>query len=152
MLENTYILEQKQEEEDMPSLNHSYLCAQIMRQLLENEKIQPLPELTLDIEKGLTPDISVFPKEQIQPNFFEDVLKVQQMPILAIEVVSSSQSIHTILEKADLLVQAGVKTVWTVEPYGRSVFVISLNGKELFHEELVTSEGIQVDFAKVFHT
>jgi Uma2 family endonuclease len=151
MLENTYFLEQEQEE-DMPSLNHSYLCAQIMRQLLENEKIQPLPELTLDIEKGLTPDISVFPKEQIQPNFFEDVLKVQQMPILAIEVVSSSQSIHTILEKADLLVQAGVKTVWTVEPYGRSVFVISQRGKELYHQELVASEGIEVDFAKVFHT
>ncbi len=151
MLENTYFLEQEQEE-DMPSLNHSYLCAQIMRQLLENEEIQPLPELTLDIEKGLTPDISVFPKEQIQPNFFEDVLKVQQMPILAIEVVSSSQSIHTILEKADLLVQAGVKTVWTVEPYGRSVFVISQRGKELYHQELVASEGIEVDFAKVFHT
>jgi Uma2 family endonuclease len=151
MLENTYFLEQEQEE-DRPSLNHSYLCAQIMRQLLENEKIQPLPELTLDIEKGLTPDISVFPKEQIQPNFFEDVLKVQQMPILAIEVVSSSQSIHTILEKADLLVQAGVKTVWTVEPYGRSVFVISQRGKELYHQELVASEGIEVDFAKVFHT
>jgi hypothetical protein len=50
----------------------------------------------------------------------------------------------------NLLVQAGVKTVWTVEPYGRSIFVISLRGKELFHEEKVASEGIQVDFAKVF--
>ena len=151
MFEDTLIIEHEQVKE-MPSLNHSYICAQIMRQLLQDEKIQPLPELTLDVEKGLTPDISVFPKEQIHPDFFEDVLKVQQLPILAIEVVSSSQSIHTILEKANLLVQAGVKTVWTVEPYGRSIFVITSQGKKLFHEELVESEGIQVDFAKVFHS
>lgn len=152
MLENMLMIEPEQEEKDMPSLNHSYICAQIMRQLLSNEKIQPLPELTLDVEKGLTPDISVFPTEQIQPNFFEDVLKVQQMPILAIEVVSSSQSIHTILEKANLLVRAGVNTVWTVEPYGRSIFVINHQGKKLFHEEIVESEGILVDFTRVFRS
>ncbi len=48
---------------EMPSLNHSYICAQIMRQLLQDESLQPLPELTLDIENGLTPYISVFQKE-----------------------------------------------------------------------------------------
>ena len=58
------------QDEEMPSLNHSYICLQILRQLLQNEKVEPLPELTLDIANGLTPDISIFPKEQIQPNFF----------------------------------------------------------------------------------
>ncbi len=104
----------------MPSLNHSYICAQIMRQLLQDEQFQPLPELTLAIDNGLTPDISIFPKEQIQPNFFEDVLKVERLPLLAIEVISSSQSIQSILDKAKLLVKAGVKAVWIIEPYGRS--------------------------------
>ena len=149
MLETTELVDQEQEKE-MPSLNHSYICSQIMRQLLQDEKIQPLPELTLAIENGLTPDISVFPTEQIQPNFFEDVLKVERLPLLAIEVISSSQSIQSILDKAKLLVKSGVKTIWIVEPYGRSIFVIDQTGKQLFHEEVVTSEGIQVDFAKVF--
>jgi len=149
MLEDTLAVSQEQVEE-MPSLNHSYICAQIMRQLLQDEKIQPLPELTLDVENGLTPDISVFPKEQIRPNFFEDVLKVKDLPVVAIEVISSSQSIQAILEKAKLLVNCGVRTVWTVEPYGRSVFVINGDGKKLFHEEVVESEGIRVDFSKVF--
>ena len=67
--------------EKMPSLNHSYVCAQIMRQLLQNDALQPLPELTLDIDKGLTPDIAVFPQANIQPDFFTDVLKVQQLPL-----------------------------------------------------------------------
>ncbi len=33
--------------EKMASLNHSYVCAQIMKQLLQNDGLQPLPELTL---------------------------------------------------------------------------------------------------------
>lgn len=138
--------------DDMPSLNHSYICAQIMKQLLQNYEIQPLPELTLDIDKGLTPDISVFPKAQVQPNFFEDVLKLQQLPLLAIEVVSSSQSVQEILSKATLLLKAGIETVWVVEPYGRSIFVLTDKTKKLFHEEPVESSGIKVDFAEVFST
>ena len=148
MLENTQVIAEPMEE--MPSLNHSYICAQVMRQLLQDDAIQPLPELTLDIDNGLTPDISVFKKEQIQPNFFEDVLKMKELPILAIEVISSSQSIQAILEKSKLLVNSGVKTVWTIEPYGRSIFVINQAGKQLFHENMVESEGIKVDFSKVF--
>ena len=58
------------QDEEMPSLNHSYICLQILRQLLQDEKVEPLPELTLDIANGLTPDISIFPKEHIHPNFF----------------------------------------------------------------------------------
>jgi Uma2 family endonuclease len=138
--------------EEMPSLNHSYVCAQVMKQLLHNEEIQPLPELTLDIDKGATPDISIFPRANVQPNFFEDVLKIQQLPFLAIEVVSSSQSVQEMLAKANALIAAGVKTVWVVEPYGRSIFVISDRSKRLFHEEVVESNGVRVDFAKVFST
>lgn len=148
MLENTQAIDNLVEE--MPSLNHSYICAQLMRQLLQDETIQPLPELTLDIENGLTPDISVYRKEKIHPNFFEDVLKVKELPVLAIEVISSSQSIQAILEKSKLLVNSGIKTVWTVEPYGRSVFVMNNQEKQLFHEDVVESEGIKVDFKKVF--
>jgi Uma2 family endonuclease len=148
MLENTQAIITQADE--MPSLNHSYICAQVMRQLLQDDSIQPLPELTLDIENGLTPDISVFKKEKIRPNFFEDVLKVKDLPILAIEVISSSQSIQAILEKSNTLVKSGIKTVWTVEPYGRSIFVVTKEGKKLFHENMVESDGIKVDFTKVF--
>jgi len=133
-----------------PSLNHSYICLQILRQLILLEKIEPLPELTLDIANGLTPDISVFPKGQLQANLFHDITRVQQMPMLAVEVVSSNQTISEMLEKAMQLIKAGVQVVWTVEPYSRSVFVTTPTSEQLFHQELVASEGIQIDFAKVF--
>ena len=138
------------QDEEMPSLNHSYICLQILRQLLQNEKVEPLPELTLDIANGLTPDISIFPKEQIHPNFFRDVSRFQQMPILAIEVISSSQTIEELLGKASQLIQAGVKVVWTIEPHSRSVFVTTPSEEKLFHDGIVENEEIQVDFAKVF--
>jgi len=143
-------LENDRQDEEMPSLNHSYICLQILRQLLQNEKVEPLPELTLDIANGLTPDISIFPKEQIHPNFFRDIPKFQQMPVLAIEVISSSQTIEELLEKASQLIQAGVKVVWTIEPHSRSVFVTTPSDEKLFHDGVVENEEIQVDFAKVF--
>lgn len=147
MLEDT---ETKPDADAMPSLNHSYICAQVLRQLLAHDAIQPLPELTLAIGQGLAPDISVYPRERIQPDFFADVLRVEHLPVLAIEVISSSQAIQTVLDKARQLVEAGVEWVWVVEPYGRSIFVIGAGHRQLFHEEPVESAGIRVDFRQVF--
>jgi Uma2 family endonuclease len=136
--------------ETMPSLNHSYICLQITKQLLLNETIEPLPELTLDIGNDLTPNISVFPKNQIQPNFFHDISKFSQSPLLAIEVISASQTIQEMLAKALLLIQGGVKAVWSVESHSQSVFVTTATHEALFHREVVESQGITVDFANVF--
>ncbi|CAD5910235.1 Uma2 family endonuclease [Planktothrix agardhii] len=145
-----YPTEIEESQGDMPSLNHSYVCLQLLKQLIINDDIVPLPELTLDIANGLTPDISVFPKNQIQPNFFQDISKFPEKPVLAIEVVSSSQTIQEMLQKAQLLVSEGVKTVWTVEPYSQTVFVTTVDKETLFHGEIVESEGIRVDFSQIF--
>ena len=135
---------------NMPSLNHSYMCLQIIKQLILNDEIVPLPELTLDIANGLTPDISVFLKSKIKPNLFHDVSKFPDKPILAIEVISSSQTIQEMLQKAKQMVNEGVKTVWSVEPYSQSVFVNTSDKETLFHAEIVNSDGIIVDFSKIF--
>ena len=135
---------------DMPSLNHSYVCLQIIKQLIVNDEILPLPELTLDIANGLTPDISVFLKNKIKPNLFHDISKFPDKPILAIEVISSSQTIQEMLQKAKQMVNEGVKIVWSVEPYSQSVFVTTSESEALFHAEMVNSDGISVDFSKIF--
>jgi Uma2 family endonuclease len=134
----------------MPSFNHSYICAQIMRQLMLDESLQPMPNLSLDIENGMNTDIAVFKKEDVKPDFFEDIFKVKKMPALTVEVMSLHQSIQEMLDRSKLLLKAWVKAVWIVEPYAKSVFVLSGREQRLFHQELVETEGIQVDFAKVF--
>jgi Uma2 family endonuclease len=140
------------QKEEMPSLNHSYLCSKILRQLFGNPAIEALTELTLDVDNGLTPDICIYPAETIHPNFLRDVMKMQRMPTVAIEVISASQNIQGILEKAERLVKAGVKVVWTVEPYTRTVFVTTEAGESIFHNQPVESEGIKVDFKQIFET
>ena len=130
----------------MPSFNHSYICAQI----LLDDSLQPMPDMTLDIENGMSPDISIFRKEDVKPDFLEDILKVKKMPELTVEVMGLHQSVQEMLDSAKLLLKAWVKAVWIVEPYARSVFVLSGKEQRIFHEELVETEGIRVDFAKVF--
>lgn len=137
-------------EKEMPSLNHSYVCARIMSQLFEQIEIQPLPELTLDIENGLTPDISVYRKDELTVDPLDDFAKFKQMPILAVEIISASQTIQAMREKSKVLKNAGIPAVWTVEPYLRSILVYDKNGERLFREEIVESENIRVDFSKVF--
>ncbi len=136
--------------ETMTSFNHSYVCTQIMKQLFRHDDIIPMTELTLDIGKGLTPDISVYPSAAIQPNLFRDVPKFSQMPPLAIEVISANQNIQTLLEKAKALVDAGVQTVWTVEPFTRSVFITDQSGDQLTHNQSLTFNTIEVDFRQIF--
>lgn len=140
----------EEDERETPSFNHSYICAGIIEQLSENKKFKALPELTLDIEKGITPDICVYVRETVKPNFLRDYPKYPQMPILAIEVISASQNIQTLLEKAELLIKSGVKSVWTIEPFGQAIFVTTGKGEEIFHNQEVESEGIKVDFKKIF--
>lgn len=138
------------EEKEMLSLNHSIICNRLLRQLFTNDNIEALPELTLDIDKGITPDLSIYPREQIKPNFSRDITKFSKMPILAIEVISASQNIQDLLIKADMLIEKGVQTVWTIEPFTNTIFVTTKDGEKKFTNQIIESEGIKIDFKKIF--
>lgn len=150
------IIEEPQEltleetENPMPSFNHSVICAEIIEQFARNEKFRALPELTLDIDKGITPDVSVYLRTAIKPYFLRDFLKYPEMPLLAIEVISPTQNIQTLLEKAQLLVRHGVKAVWTIEPFTGTIFVTDAHSEQTFYKQEVESEGIKVDFKRIF--
>jgi Uma2 family endonuclease len=137
-------------QEEMPSFNHSVICADIAEQIYENKRMKALPELTLDIGKGITPDLCVYERDKLKPNFWRDITRYPTMPILAIEVISASQNIQDLLIKAETLVAHGVKAVWTIEPFTNTIFVTTKNGEEKFTNQAVESEGIKVDFRKIF--
>ena len=137
-------------EKEMPSLNHSFICAEIIEQLLDNKQIRALPELTLNLGQGITPDISVYERGKIKPDFWRDITRYPEMPILAIEIISASQNIQDLLEKSEMLVANGVKAVWTIEPFTNTIFVTTKDGIRKFTNQTVESEGITVDFQKIF--
>ena len=150
MLEEMEVILTDTEEREMPSFNHSYICNRLLQQLFTNDKIEALPELTLNIEKGLTPDISVYPKENVTPDFLNDFAKYPDMPLLAIEVISASQNIQDLLEKSKILVNHNIKAVWTIEPFTNTIFVTTPTGIQKFPSQVIESEGITVDFKKIF--
>jgi len=138
--------------QDMPSLNHSVICSRILRQLFNNTSIEALTELTLDIGNGLTPDISIYPSELIRPNFSRDIKRMPQLPLAAIEVISASQNIQDILEKAEQLVHVGVKVVWTIEPYTKTVFETTEHKETILADPVAEFDTIRIDFHDVFGT
>ena len=150
MLDEVEVILTDTEEREMPSFNHSYICNRLLQQLFTNDKIEALPELTLNIEKGLTPDISVYPKENVTPDFLNDFAKYPDMPLLAIEVISASQNIQDLLEKSKILVNHNIKAVWTIEPFTNTIFVTTPTGIQKFPSQVIESEGITVDFKKIF--
>ena len=144
------LTEPETEEREMPSFNHSYICNRLLQQLFTNDKIEALPELTLNIEKGLTPDISVYLKENVTPDFLNDFARYPNMPLLAIEVISASQYIQDLLEKYKVLVNHNIQAVWTIEPFTNTIFVTTPTGIQKFPSQVIESEGITVDFKKIF--
>lgn len=152
LTEESEVVETIEEEKEMRSLIHSYICTQLLLRLSQNEDYKPMVELTLDIDKGLTPDISVFPKEKIKPNFFQDITKYPEMPTLVVEIISASQNIQDLLDKAKLFVSHGAKAVWTVEPFTNTVFVTDKIGEKRLHNQEVESEGIKIDFRQIFNS
>lgn len=141
LVEEVAEIEAEKEIEEMLSFNHSYICLQTILQLNQNPQIVPLPELTLDIENGLTPDISVFPKEKIRPNFFHDITKFPEMPTLVIEIISASQNIQDLLDKAKNFIEHNIKVVWTVEPFTNTVFVTTKDSEKRFHNTEVEAKA-----------
>ncbi len=152
LLEEVLEVETEQIEEEMPSYIHSYLCSEIIEQIAQNKEFRAFPELTLAIENGLTPDISIYPRQTQKPNFFRDISKYPEMPTLVIEIISASQNIQDLLEKAKNFIENGIRAVWTVEPFTNTVFVTTEAGEKRFHNDLVESEGIAVDFRQIFGT
>jgi Uma2 family endonuclease len=152
MLKEVIEVEEDEEKLETPSFNHSFICGEIAEQINKTEVYKAMPELTLKINKGITPDVSVYLRKNIKPNFSRDYSKFPEMPILAIEVISASQNIQHLLEKAKRLIKEGVKAVWTIEPFTNTIFVTTENSEKKFYNQEVESEGIKVDFRQIFNT
>jgi len=118
------------EELDMGSINHSFAQTKLTSLLDNDERFVTFVELSLDVsaidlnkfnlkmKDELVPDVCVYAGHPPQPNpeIEADLLKVSQMPDLAIEVLSPSQSVHYLVKKIKAYFALGVKSCWLVAP------------------------------------
>lgn len=134
---------QENEIEKMGSYNHSLVQARIAGLLLNTKNYSVFIELSLDAE---TIDLSQFglkAKNELKPDVClypntgglkeRDVLKMREMPLLAIEIISPQQGIEEILAKFEAYFTLGVKSCWLVVPSLRVINIYSqLNQYQTF--------------------
>ncbi|MFQ3608830.1 MAG: Uma2 family endonuclease [Chloroherpetonaceae bacterium] len=140
----------------MPNFNHGYIQANLIVGLRERYRKQfsVISEVSIPIgNTTATPDVLVFNKRSV--NWLETKPALTEPPILAIEIQSPSQPTETTIEKANSLLETGVKSVWIVQPELQTVSVFSKSYPlKTFAEGVITDKavGIELSFDTVFAT
>jgi len=104
-----------------PSYQHSYVQVNLIAALKALPQFSVFSELSLDIQgKEYVPDICVYAKRAV--HFGEkDILRMTEMPIVAMEIMSPSQSVQDALTKIETYLTVGVKSCWLVFPTATSL-------------------------------
>jgi Uma2 family endonuclease len=142
--------------EELGSLNHSYIQANLAW-LLKNLKIYSVfTELSLNISQlelsnceslknEAKPDVCIYPKMSIDCS--RDIIKMSEMPLLAIEILSPTQPVQTLLQKIDCYFKLGIKSCWLVYPSAATVVVYAnLNQFKAFSGGELIDETLDIRF------
>lgn len=138
----------------MPSFNHAKIQLRIGQQLLNTyeDQFDILSELSLEAPNlPSVPDISIFPAKP--SDWLDDEIKVSEIPLTVVEILSPSQTVTELTNKAKAFFATGVKSYWLVQPTFRSVVVLQPGADELvFHNNLLTdpTNSISIDLKKIF--
>lgn len=152
-----------EDSEAMGSYNHGYIQVRLGILFDRLGNFTPINELSLDVsgvdltkfdlrtKEEIKPDISLYPKRGLsQPR---DILKMREMPLLAVEILSPRQGIYDILEKFRLYFELGIHSCWLVEPATRVVTVYaSIYDWQAFTTNEVVDEkvGVRLPIQEIF--
>ena len=128
--------EDEEEDEPMPTAEHSFICVNISTELnnfLRGKKLGWVFDSTLEYrfpnenkagkKVSRYPDVS-FVRQEHLPDNIRSYLKVA--PDLVIEVISPSDKGYDIADKVDEYQRAGVRLIWVILPANRTVDVYRL--------------------------
>lgn len=149
--------------EELGSLNHSYIQANLAW-LLKNLKVYSVfTELSLNISEldlsdceslknEAKPDVCIYPKMSIDCS--RDIIKMSEMPLLAIEILSPTQPVQTLLQKIDCYFKLGIKSCWLIYPSAATVVVYAdLHHFKAFSRGELMDEKLDIclTFADIFN-
>ena len=115
-----------EEVDTMGSFNHGYVQMRLGSLFEQSGKYTPISELTLDVrdvdlsrfeirgKEEIKPDISLYPKRGLSRP--QDILRMGEMPLLAVEIVSPKQGLYDLIEKIKVYFELGVQSCWLIEP------------------------------------
>jgi len=152
-----------EEAEDMGSFNHGYIQVRLGILFDRLGNFTPVNELSLDIsgvdlskfdlriKEEIKPDICLYAKRSLSRP--RDILRMKDMPLLAVEILSPRQGTYDILEKFRLYFELGIQSCWLVEPTINAVTVYSsINEWRAFISDEVIDEkiGIRILIDEIF--
>ena len=136
----------------MPSKNHGRVQTNLILELGQKRQYSIYSELTLTMGgANFTPDISIYPREPA--DFRHDETTRTELPLVAVEIFSPSQSHQEVVEKAERYLRHGIKTCWIVSPPLRTITILLPDGtEEVFHRGVATDPvtGLSADLSQVF--
>ena len=135
-----------------PSNYHSMIMGMIVYEIMKNEKFRAKPELSIVIDGDEhIPDISVYKREKANYGKKKDTVKVEEIPLLAIEILSPNQTIGNLYDKADIYLQAGIRSVWIVQPMAHTITVMAESDVRFAHQGILEDvTGVKVDLGIIF--
>lgn len=152
VMDNQYQLERGK---PAPSEVHGYIQSGLIFEIgsVHEDKYNLFSELSLNLNGwNSVPDIAIYPKRKI--NFREDRIEVTTPPLCAIEILSPSQSLQELVNKASNYFQHGVKSCWLVIPSLENIYVFSSpESYSIFRSNQILSDtalGIELELAKIF--
>jgi Uma2 family endonuclease len=138
-----------------PSYHHAYLSSNLIAALHQFKTYSVFSELTLQIEgKDYIPDVCLYIKKPM--NFAGgDILRMTELPLLAIEVLSPTQGTQEIIDKFKIYFAAGIKSCWLIIPPAQTVVVYasSEQAKTFSSGELIDDVmSIQLPLKEIFES
>jgi Uma2 family endonuclease len=138
----------------VPRFKHSRVQSNLIVALSTHQnQYDVLPELDVVLNgKPFVPDICVYPKGT--PNWTGEEEPFREPPLIAIEIISPSQSLEHLLTRASEYLTAGAGAAWVVVPAVQTVYVMNApNAKpRAFTDGTIKDErtGIEVNTKDVF--
>lgn len=137
----------------MPTHVHGLIQANLIGLLIIYRKLFGIvSEVTLDTNPKTTPDVCVLQRRKAVRS--ESESKLQEAPLITIEIQSPSQSIEVLQRKViEQYFPMGVQSAWVVIPALKGIQVLFPDGSEQFYNDGVLKDkatGIEIDVASVF--
>ena len=152
---------ESEESVDRGSLNHSAIQVNLAFLLKKIGTFSVYTELSLDtnqldktkykFKEEIKPDVCIYPKRGLSRPY--DILKMAEMPLLAMEILSPKQGLQEIVEKIDAYFALGVRSCWLIDPTTAIVVVYSaLDEHKVFSSGEVVDDtiGIRLPFDEIF--
>lgn len=138
-----------------PSWNHGIIQANLIIELGVHYRKQYRLASEINIEvagRVMVPDIGIFPAMAL--DMANDNIVARQLPLTTIEILSPTQALADLINKAASYFQAGVKSCWIVVPEVSGIFMYSAPGEYLFFHKGQTltdpATGIELPLGLLF--